>query len=134
MARWVCASQQAILSRVREPSKTIAVRVQRFHCFDMFSVPEASGISVGFPEVLVWIALFSFSYVFNVSKVTNRIVPMALGLCISTSHTFSCSEAVKSALRLTRTWTALKYINTVSRAGGKRCTNVEARGSQVRGG
>ena len=32
------------------------------------------------------------------------------------------------------TWTDLKYINPVSRAGGKRCTNVEARGSQARGG
>ena len=43
MARWACASQQAIPSRVRELSTTIAIRVQRFHCFDPFSVPEASG-------------------------------------------------------------------------------------------
>ena len=67
MARWVCASQQAILSRARELSKAIAIRIQRFHCFDMFSVPEASGISDGFPEALVWMTLFAFSYVFNVS-------------------------------------------------------------------
>ena len=39
---------------------------------------------------------------------------------------------VKSALHLTGTGTALKYINLVVRAGGKRCTNVEARASQVR--
>ena len=83
MARWVCASQQAKLSRVREPSKNIAIRVQRFHVFDMFSVLEASGISVGFPEALVWIALFAFSYVFNVSNVTNKIVRMARWACVS---------------------------------------------------
>ena len=89
MARWVCASQQAILSRVRELSKTIAIRIQRFHCFGMFSVPEASGISVGFPEALVWIALFSFSCVFNVSNVTNQIVPMARWACASQQAVYS---------------------------------------------
>ena len=46
-ARWACASQQAIPSRVRELSKTMAIREQRFHCFDPFSVPEASGDTSG---------------------------------------------------------------------------------------
>ena len=40
----------------------------------------------------------------------------------------------KRILHLTNSLTALKYINPVLRAGGKQCTNVEARGSQVRGG
>ena len=34
------------------------------------------GISIGFPEALVWIALFAFSYVFNASNVTNKIAPI----------------------------------------------------------
>ena len=55
------------------------------------------GISVGFPEALVWIALFAFSYVFNVSNVTNKIASiMRWALCISTSHTFSRSGAFKN--------------------------------------
>ena len=32
-----------IRSRVRELSKTIAIRVQKFYCFESFFVPEASG-------------------------------------------------------------------------------------------
>ena len=98
--RWACASQQAIPSRVREPSKTIAIRFQKFHCFDPFSVPEASGHFCWFSgssclndAVCILIRFQCFEcYKQNCAN-------GALGLCISTSHTFSCSGAFKNHCR-----------------------------------
>ena len=83
LARWVYASQQAIPSRVRELSKTIPICVQKLYCCDPFLIRKHLGISVGFPEALVWIALFAFSYVINVSNVTNTIAPIMRWACAS---------------------------------------------------
>jgi len=52
MAHWACASQQAIPSRVRELSKTIAIRVQMFILSIRLLFRKHLGISVGFPEAL----------------------------------------------------------------------------------
>ena len=94
---WACASQQAIPSRVRELSKTIAIRFQKFHCFDQFSVQEASGHFCWFSgsaclnDVVCILIRFQC---FECCK--QNCANGALGLCISTSDTFSCSGAFKN--------------------------------------
>ena len=66
-ARWVYASQQAMLSRVQDLQKPFPFVFKSFIVVICFLFRKYLGISVGFPEALVWMTLLAFSYVFNVS-------------------------------------------------------------------
>ena len=77
MVRWACASQQAIPSSVREPLKPLPFVFKGFIVLMHFLFRKHLGISVGFPEALVWITVFAFLYVFNVWNVASKIAPMA---------------------------------------------------------
>ena len=78
LARWVHAFQQAM--SLQKPLPFV------FKCFIVlirFLFRKHLSISVGFPEALVWMTLLAFSYVFNVSNVTNKIAPMMPWACAS---------------------------------------------------
>ena len=101
LARWANASQQAIPSRVREISKTIPIRVPKLHCCDMFFVPEASGHFCWFSRsfcVDSVVCIFIRCQCFESYK--QKCANNALGLCISTSHTFLFSDAFKNHCHL----------------------------------
>ena len=83
LARWVNASQQAIPSRVRSFQKPFPFVFQSFIVVICFLFRKHLGISDGFEEAFVWIALFAFSCVFNVSNVTNKFAPIMRWACAS---------------------------------------------------
>ena len=56
---------------------------KRFIVVISFLIRQHLGISVGFPEALVWMTVLAFSKVFNVSNATNKIAPMARWACAS---------------------------------------------------